>query len=94
MELVPVKYERHIFVCVNDRDEGDACFKRGSEGIVKALRDHVNKNGLFNKYNVSKSRCLGHCAHGPTIAIYPDGLIFRKVSIDDTKEIIEKFLPV
>ena len=94
MELVPTKYERHIFVCVNDREQGDACFKRGSENIVKALREHINKNSLFHRYNVSKSKCLGHCAFGPTIAIYPDGLIFRKVTKEDTKEIIEKFLPV
>ena len=94
MELVPTKYERHIFICVNDRDEGDCCAKKGAEDIVKALRDYVNKNGLFNKYNITRSKCLGHCAHGPTIAIYPEGFIFRKVSIDDTKKIIEKFLPV
>ena len=92
MELVPVKYERHIFVCVNDREEGDCCAKRNSHEILKTLRDHINKNGLFHKYNVSKSKCLGHCAFGPTIAVYPDGFIFRRVTMDDTKKIIEEFL--
>ena len=92
MELVPAKYERHIFVCVNERDEGDCCANRNSEAILKALRDHINHNGLFHKYNVSKSKCLGHCAFGPTIAVYPDGLIFRKVTMEDTKNIIEEFL--
>ena len=92
MELVPVKYKRHIFVCVNDREDGDACAKRNSEAILKALREHINHSGQFGKYNVSKSKCLGHCASGPTIAVYPEGFIFRKVTLDDTKKIIEEFL--
>lgn len=92
MELVPAKYERHIFVCVNERPEGDCCAGRNSETIFNMLRDHINRNGLFHKYNITKSKCLGHCAFGPTIAVYPDGFIFRKVSTDDVKKIIDEFL--
>ena len=92
MELVPVKYERHIFVCVNEREDSNCCAVRGSNEILKALRKHVNDNGLFHKYNVSKSKCLGHCDFGPTIAVYPDGFIFRRVTLDDTKKIIEELL--
>lgn len=91
MELLPITYKRHIFVCVNDR-EGDCCSKRGSFDILMMLRDHINKNGLVSKYNVTKTKCLGHCADGPTIAVYPDGKIFTNVTKDDIKEIIEKFL--
>ena len=91
MEQVPVKYQRHIFVCVNEREQGDCCANKGAD-ILRALRDHVNKNGLFGKFNITKTKCLGHCAEGPTIAIYPDGKIFKKVSTDDVKEIIEKYL--
>ena len=89
MEQIPVKYERHIFVCVNTRDEGDACAGRGEE-IVKILRDHVN-SGHTHRFNVSKSKCLGHCSEGPTIAVYPDGKIFKKVTLADTEKIIEEF---
>ena len=92
MELVPAKYERHIFVCVNEREDGNCCAKRGSNEILKALRDHINSKGLFHRYNVSKSLCLGHCDFGPTIAVYPDGYIFRRVTMEDTKKIIEEFL--
>ena len=92
MELVPVKYQRHIFVCVNEREDGNCCAKRNSDAILKTLRDHVNKHNLFHKYNISKSKCLGHCDFGPTIAVYPDGYIFRRVTLDDTKKPIEEFL--
>ncbi len=93
MEQIPVKYERHIFVCVNERKDGkDCCASRESIYILKALRDHINKNALFHKFNVSKSLCLGHCSEGPTIAIYPDGKLFKKVSMKDVPEIIESYL--
>ena len=92
MELVNAKYKRHIFVCINDREEGDSCAKKDSEKILKILREHVNQNGLMSLYNITKTKCLGHCSEGPTIAIYPEGLIFKKVSIDDAKKIINEFL--
>ncbi len=92
MEQVPVKYKRHIFVCVNYREQGDCCSGRDSVEILKALREHVNRNGLFHLFNVSKSLCLGHCSEGPTIAVYPDGKIFKRVALGDVEKIIEDYL--
>ncbi len=91
MELINAKYNCHIFVCVNERETGDCCSNKGIE-ILQILREHINKNGLVAKYNVTKTKCLGHCAQGPVIAIYPQGFIFKKVSINDTKKIIDEFL--
>ena len=93
MELISQKYQCHIFVCVNERAEGECCMQKDAYGILEKLREHVNKKGLFRKYNITKSRCLGHCSEGPTIAIYPQGHIFKKVSVSDCDEIIRRFLP-
>ena len=92
MELVDAKYKRHIFVCINDREAEECCFKKDAEKILRILRDHVNQNGLMSLYNITKTKCLGHCNEGPTIAIYPEGYIFKKVSLEDTKKIIKEFL--
>ena len=92
MELLPVKYERHIFVCINERENEDCCAKKDSIEILQALRDHINKNGLVGKYNVTKTKCLGHCKDGPTIAVYPEGKIFTHVSLEDIDKIIALFL--
>lgn len=91
MNLIPISYKRHIFVCVNER-QGDCCAGKGSMEILMLLRDYINKNGLVSKYNVTKTKCLGHCEDGPTIAIYPDGNIYTHVTKEDVNEIIEKFL--
>ncbi len=92
MELVNAKYKKHIFVCINDKEQGECCAKKNSEQILKILREHINQNGLIGIYNITKTKCLGHCNEGPTIAVYPEGYIFKKVSIEDTKKIIKEFL--
>jgi len=78
MELVNQKYKRHVFVCINEREIEECCAKKDSTEILRILREHVNKNGLMSLYNITKTKCLGHCSEGPTIAIYPEGLIFKK----------------
>ena len=93
MELVPKIYKCHIFVCVNEREEGECCGRKNdSSKIIEQLQEHINKNGLSNKYCASKSKCFGHCAEGPIIAIYPQGHIFKKVTVADTQEIIGRYL--
>ena len=92
MELVNAKYKRHIFVCINDKEEGECCSKKNSNEILKLLRDYVNQNGLMSLYNITKTKCLGHCNEGPTIVINPEGYIFKKVTLEDTKKIIKEFL--
>ncbi|MBI4140638.1 (2Fe-2S) ferredoxin domain-containing protein [Candidatus Woesearchaeota archaeon] len=92
MEQINKKYKHHIFVCINERDSGDCCAKRNSTEILRILREHINNNGLVHEFNVTKTKCLGHCAEGPTIVIYPEGVFFKKVCVDDTKKIIDEFL--
>ena len=94
MEIVDKKYKRHIFVCINEREVGDCCAEKNSQEILRLLREHINNNGLVGVFNVTKTKCLGHCAEGPTIAVYPEGLIFKKVAVEDTKKIIDDFLSV
>ena len=92
MEEIPIKYKRHIFVCLNSKENEECCSKKNSEEILLRLRNHINENGLMHEFNVSKSLCLGHCLNGPTIAIYPDGKILRKVTLEDVNKIIKEYL--
>jgi len=85
-------YERHVFVCINEKEEGRACCASKGMEILLALRKHVNENQLFHRFNVSKAKCLGHCKDGPTVAIYPEGGIFTHVSLEDVPGLIERFL--
>ncbi len=90
-------YEKLISVCVNFREEGSCCAKRGSKEIVEALKDYVKKNGLKGRIRVARSGCLGLCEVGPNVAVVgpdsgPGGTWYKGVQMSDVSEIIEKHI--
>jgi len=82
-------YKRHVFVCVNEREEEESCCKKvkGYE-IFRALKDFVINNGLAKDIWVTKTGCLGFCNDvGTTIVVYPEGTWFMQTTPDDLKEV-------
>jgi (2Fe-2S) ferredoxin len=94
-QIENLSYEKHVFVCVNERPEGKACCKNvyGHE-IFMELKDFVIKNGLAGKVWVTKTGCLGFCNDvGCTIVVYPDRMWFMQATKEDlgrVKEFIYK----
>lgn len=89
-------YEKLISVCVNMREEGSCCSKRGSVEIVEELKSYVKKRGLKGRVRVARSGCFGLCETGPNIAVYPDGgpsgTWYQHVTMADIPEIIKKHI--
>ncbi|MFH1481628.1 MAG: NAD(P)H-dependent oxidoreductase subunit E [Pseudomonadota bacterium] len=60
------KGETVIRVC-----DGIACHLNGSEGIIEALKSHLNidmgESSWDGKYSLEKVHCLGLCTIGPNI---------------------------
>ena len=88
-------YERHIFFCLNERKNGEACcaqfqaqeaFDR-CKGLVKAA-------GLSGpgKVRVNKAGCLDRCAGGPIVVVYPEAVWYSYVDLHDIDEIVESHL--
>ena len=50
--------------------------------------------GLLGEENfgVSESRCLGRCAYGPVMVVYPDNVWYQYIDQDDVDEIIDSHL--
>ena len=84
-------YVCHILVCTNDRHgERPSC----SDGMSPEIRDHlkekVEKRGWKPRVRVSQSGCLGLCAKGPNVMLYPQGICFSGVTLGDVDEILNK----
>ena len=82
-------YKKHIFVCVNEREEDKSCCKevKGYE-IFRALKDFVINNGLASSVWVTKTGCLGFCNDvGCTIVVYPDKVWFMQTTENDLEKI-------
>lgn len=41
---------------------------------------------------ISASRCLGMCAKGPNVAVYPEGVVYHRVRLEDADRIVEQHL--
>lgn len=88
-----MRYEKHVFVCCNDKAPGKKCCgsERGLE-IVAELREYVSQLPNKDKIRVQRSGCLDLCAQGPAIAVYPEGVFYGNVQKSDAKEIVESHL--
>ncbi len=64
------RFQKHIFICNNQRKEDDprgCCTARGSVELMDYLKQRVHDSGLKGKVRVNKAGCLDACAHGPTM---------------------------
>ncbi len=84
-------YVCHILVCINDRHgERPSCSDGMSLEIRDRLKEEVEKRGWKPRVRVSQSGCLGLCAKGPNVMLYPQGICFSGVTIGDADEILGK----
>ena len=88
-----MKYNKHIFICINERPEcsskGDCCSVGGKE-IRMRFVELINKYELKSKVRANKSGCLDVCEMGPAIVIYPLGVWYTNFELSDVDEIFEK----
>lgn len=80
-------FRSHVLVC-----GGTGCNASNSEKIMNELDIYIKNNTLENEVKVVKTGCFGLCAKGPVIVIYPEGLMYTMVKVEDVKEIVEEHL--
>jgi (2Fe-2S) ferredoxin len=86
-------FKHHIFICMNERTAEDprgSCTAKGSETVHDAFKTEVKKRGLKSSVRANRAGCLDHCAMGPSVVIYPQGVWYRVNNPKDVAEIIEK----
>lgn len=86
-------FTHHIFVCCNYRSADHprgCCDPAGTESLRNALKAEIDRRGLGPLVRANKSGCLEQCEHGPTIAIYPQGIFYGGVHVDDVPRIVEE----
>ena len=82
-------YAAHVFVCTNDRGgERKSCADNNSALVKSKLKEAVNKNGWKGKVRISTSGCMGLCAKGSNVMIYPQKVWFSEVAPGDVDEIV------
>lgn len=88
-------YTKHLFVCVNQRPEGEQCCQAsGGDKLFAYAKERIKALGLAGKgrIRVNKAGCLGRCEEGPIMVIYPEGAWYHIESKQDIDTIIERHL--
>lgn len=88
-------YRYHVFFCTNERASGAVCCGRaGAAGLRDYLKGRAKALGLEGPggVRVSLAGCMGRCALGPVIVVYPEGIWYSYASQQDIEEILTEHL--
>ena|SRR3989338_144683 len=88
-------YQHHLFFCVNLKDNGKkCCHEAHARDYAEYAKTRLQALALWGegKIRVSTSGCLGRCALGPTLVIYPEAVWYTYHSFEDIDEIIDQHL--
>jgi (2Fe-2S) ferredoxin/precorrin-6B methylase 2 len=87
--MEPFRY--HVFVCDQKKPEGiPCCAGRGSAATIDALRKEVASCGLLDEVQITVCGSLGVCERGPNMVVYPEGVWYSGVQLEDVREIVVK----
>ena len=86
-------YDRHVFVCMNQRRDGHprgCCAARGGGPVRARLKALIVEHGLKGKVRANQAGCLDYCEHGVVLVIYPEGVWYGAVTEADVDEIFTR----
>lgn len=89
------RFERHIFVCINERAPGaerGCCAHKGGGAVRDRFKKLLAGRGLNGRVRANKAGCLDQCERGVTVVIYPEQVWYGNVTVDDVQEIIERHI--
>jgi NADH-quinone oxidoreductase subunit F len=72
-----------IALCV-----GTGCLAYGCVDILQAFKNEIAKQKLENSVDVRGTGCPGFCERGALLTVYPQGVFYQRVKIEDVPEIV------
>jgi NADP-reducing hydrogenase subunit HndC len=81
----------HVYVCTQEKPEGQpCCHANGSAAVLDALRAEVGRAGLGDEVQITTCGSLGLCERGPNMVVYPEGVWYSRVRVEDVGEIVRE----
>ena len=88
-------FQRHVFVCTNERAPDHprgSCKLKGSVEVRDTLKAQLKAKGLGKIVRANNAGCLDQCEMGITIVVYPEQVWYGHVTVADIAEIVEEHL--
>lgn len=89
------KPKKHVLVCVQGRPPGHprgSCQARGCNDVFQAFSNEFQQRNLWANVLLTNTGCLGPCHLGPTVIVYPEGVMYTSVKPEDVGVIIDEHL--
>jgi len=85
--------KKHIFICENMRDPDSpkgCCGRKGGSELKVSFKKKLALKLLNKIYRANTAGCMDACEHGAVVVIYPQGIWYGGVTMNDVDEIIEE----
>ncbi len=83
----PEKLVAHILVCAHKN-----CLKQGAREVAKELKQCLRENDLKRRVMLTAVDCLDQCGDGPLAVVYPDGVWYGDLKVEDARKIVEEHI--
>lgn len=77
--------ERYILLC-----GGVPCQSLQCRQVKEVVAAELKKHALEAKVRLLETGCIGNCKLGPSMIIYPEGVVYRRLKPENAREIIEE----
>lgn len=88
-------YKHHLFICTNKRPADNprgCCDPEGLGELQLAFKRELDTRGLKADIRANRAGCLDQCERGPSVVVYPEGIWYGGVKVEDVAEIVESHL--
>ncbi len=89
------KPEKHVFVCTQSRPlchPRSSCSQHGCAEVYEELLWQLEQRQLFGKVQVTATGCMGPCSEGPTVLVYPEGVMYGGLKKTDVAAVVDEHL--
>jgi len=69
---------------------GTGSYVYGGVELIDAFKEGLKARNLDSEVDVRVTGCRGFCAMGKLLTIYPQGIFYHKVKVDDVNDIIDE----
>ena len=77
--------KRHIFFCCSEH-----CNNQEAEEVIEAFKEQLVEHGIHKEVKMNKSSCLGLCGNGVFALVYPEGIWYYNLTVDDVPRIVQE----
>ncbi|MDP2845964.1 MAG: NAD(P)H-dependent oxidoreductase subunit E, partial [Candidatus Methanoperedens sp.] len=68
---------------------GPGCLAKQCIEVRDAFVSKISAKGLKDRVDIRTTGCHGYCERGPIALIFPQGIFYQKLTVEDVNEIVE-----